>query len=85
MSRYRCWRESQEEPQDFPIEAPCAEMAAADFVQGDADIDTNEIVKHPVLILVRQGGSMRTEPQRVRVTAEIVVSIWGYPDGSSPK
>lgn len=81
MSRFRCWREGQSEPHGFDIEAPCAEMAAADFVQEDAEIDTDEITANPVLVLVRQEGSMRTEPRRIRVTAEIAVSVWGYPDG----
>lgn len=78
---WRAWYDDQPEPTGWPITANGKEEAAATFVRSDEDLDTHEIKDHPVLVFVRRSDDPADSPaQRVRVTAEIETTIWGYPD-----
>lgn len=83
IRNYRAWKSFNTEPDGFPIAAASAESAAAAFVTDFDDLDTDELEKSPILILVREEDSPRQEPHRIRVTASTEVTVWGYPESAT--
>ena len=90
INDYRAWLPSQPEPdQGFPIRAAAPESAARILVEelyslSDAvtqkRFDAAFVLKNrPQLVLVRERDSLRTDPHRIHVTADIEISVWGYP------
>ena len=78
---WRAWYEDQPEPKTWTIAANCQEQAASMFVNADEDLDADEIKDHPALVFVRRNTDPPCAPaRRVRVTASIEITIWGYPD-----
>lgn len=78
---WRAWYEDQPEPTGWPITANSREEAAATFVRSDEDLDADEIKNRPVLVFVRRSDDPADAPaRRIRVTAVIETTIWGYPE-----
>ena len=88
---FRAWLPDQPEPIDnFPFRSASPESAAKSFILAHHDLASQEraleriptvmdLKKRPQLVLVRERDSLRRDPHRIKVTAEIEIAVWGYP------